>query len=298
MKIRAVETIWVLGEDFVENSARRCFSQVMDQELFTHTRFDVKIFATKSFNSSFLTTVSRVRNSLANALQEVVTPLPKLLFIMLEDDVIKEVNASTNQAVQKAMRETPQDLVYIFGRSIEWLFHEVRKMIEAHNDSLPPRARRNINVIWVMPSRHMNYRNDEFRGMFGACLQNLMEIHNVRNYALQLKQNWDPYDPSIFFFDSQRYSTEGLNRLWRAFDRTVWYANVLVNKGMQKNVFDNLTKREDGGAHAGQPVRFQNRGSGRRGRGGHGYFANKRYYSRFSKKKSLPPPPTNDQYKF
>ena len=226
-----------MGEDFVENSGRRCFSQVTDQELFSHTKFDIKILSSKSFGSSFLTTVARVRNTVARALIEIVTPLPKVLFVMLEDDVIKEVKASRDPAVRESFNNQQEDLIHIFGRNVEWLFHEIRKLISAHNDALPNRARGDTTVVWVLPSRHMNYANDNLRGMFGACIQNLVEIHNENNLALSLRQNWDPHDPSIFFFESQRYSTEGLNRFWKSFDRLVWYANVIINKAQHKNSF-------------------------------------------------------------
>ena len=281
-RIQAMESIWVIGEDFVEGSACRCFSQVTDQQLFTHTKFDIKIFSSKSFNSCFLTTVARVRNTLAMALLEVVTPLPKLLFIMLEDDIIKELRKSHNGTIQYLIEADQQGLIHVLGRNIEWLFHEIRKLLAGHNDALPPKARRDVNIIWVLPTRHMNYQNDQLREIMATCIETLVEIHNVRNFALPLKQNWDQFDPSIFFFDSQRFSNDGLNRLWRAFDRTVWYANVMVNKMVQRKLNDN--------GQGTSNVRGNPQGAVRgTTRGGRGYFGRKRFYTKFGKK--LPPPP-------
>ena len=280
-KIAAVDSIWVLGEDFVEDSARRCFSQVTNQELFTHTKFDIKILASKSFNSCFLTTVARVRNSLAMALLNIVTPLPKMLFIMIEDDIIKELNNSNDDTIKDLRRNSPHDLILVMGRSIEWLYHEIRKLLAGHNDALPNKARKDVHLIWVLPTRHMNYANDHLREMLAGCIMNLVEVHNDNNTALPLKQNWDPYDPSIYFHDSQRYSTDGLNRLWRAFDRTVWYANNLVSKTANKR--SNEQQQNANIAQRGNPYGY---------RGGRGYFGNKRYYAKYNKfRKQLPPPP-------
>ena len=241
-KITAVETIWIIGEDFVEGSARRCFTQKNDEEFFTHTKFDIKVFASKSFNSHFLTTVARIRNNLAMALLNVVTPMPKIIFIMPEDDIIKEIRTSKDETLQYLVHtQDVTGLTHVLGRNIEWLLHEVRKLLAAHNDALPKKAQKNCNVVWVLPSRHMNYANDLMREILGNCIESIVEIHNERNFALSLKQNWDQYDPSIYFSDSQRYSNEGLNRLWRAFDRTVWYANVLITKNENRK-FLNKTR--------------------------------------------------------
>ena len=161
------------------------------------------------------------------------------------------------------------------------LLHEVRKLLAGHNDALPQRAKRDVYVTWILPSRHMNYKNDRLRETLANAMTNIVEIHNERNLTLGFKQNWDQYDPSIFFHDSQRYSTEGLNRFWKAFDRTVWYANVLINKAENRKISDQNNQR--GGNPPQQP-----HGGFRGGRGG--YFARKKQFNKFSKR-TLPPPP-------
>ena len=201
-KIQPHDTIWLIGEDFVEETARRCFvMKKEDAEFFTHTKFGVKCFGSNSFRSCFLTTIVRVRNNLANALKEIVTPIPKMVFIMLEDDVVKELG-------------DVEGLPHIYGRCIEWLHHEIRKQISAHIDALPKRAQREPYIVWILPSRHMNYCNDSRRELFAECIENILQVHDNKTFALPLKQNWDQYDPSIFLYDSQRYSASGLDRLW------------------------------------------------------------------------------------
>ena len=287
-KIKPMDMIWIIGEDFVENSARRCFAHIGKEDSFTHSKFGIKIFAAKSLNSGFRTTIARVRNCLANALSEIATPLPKILFIMLEDDVIKDVRSG-------------EGLPHIYGRCVEWLHHEVHKMLAAHNDFLPANARRDVYVTWVLPSRHINYANDGKREFFSECIENVVEINNEKNFALAIKQSWDQYDPSIFLYDSQRYSGEGLNWLWRAFDRTVWYANVWVNKTEQRKIIEQNNQRAAANvAPTAATTSFRRGGRGNiRGRGGNGqggnfYYANKSYFNKFGKnqwKAKLPPPP-------
>ena len=275
-KIKPSDNIWIIGEDFVEETARRCFAVKSADDIFTPTKFGVRIFACKSFNSPFRTCIARIRNALAFALREVVTPLPKIIFIVIEDDIIKDVKQDFG-------------LPHIYGRCIEWLHHECRKMLAAHNDALPQNARRDVYVTWVLPSRHMNYQNDGKRELFAQCIEEIVEIHNERTFALGFKQNWDPYDPSIFIYDSQLYSGEGIHRLWSSFDRTVWYANVWVDKTEHKKVSDLAQQRL-------QTSMVNTRGRGqpnsRGGRGRNTYYGRKRYYSKFGKfQKPLPPPP-------
>ena len=213
---------------------------------------------------------------------------------MVEDDIIREVVKSRNETIQYVLQESPQDMVHIFGRNIEWLYHEIRKLLAAHNDALPQRAKRYVYLIWVQPSLHMNYRDNMLREMLAGCMQNLVEVHNERNLSLALKQNWDHHDPSIYFYESQRYSTEGLKRLWKAFDRTVWYANILVNKAEHKRAVeihgtnDNTRFNQRGGS-GGFRGRYRGRGNSRN------YFANKKFYTKagkFQARSKLPPPPT------
>ena len=275
----------------MDESGRRCFAHVTDEDLFVHSKFDVKIISARSFNSYLLTTAARVRNAMAQALADTVTPVPKLIFIMLEDDVIKQVRNFKN----------PDDLAHIYGRNIEWLFHETRKMIAGHLDALPLKARREPYIVWVLPTRHMNYANDYKREIFGKVMENIVEIHNEKNLALGFRQNWDRFDPSIFYYDSQRYSDEGLSRVWKAFDRTVWYANVLVDKAeYRKNAEKNGSLQRNLNNNQGGVIQntFQPRG-GTRGRGtfrsaqrGNSYFAHKKQYSKAGRTaRRMPPPP-------
>ena len=281
-RVQPFDTIWVIGEDFVENSIRRCFIQLKPDDTFTHTKFGIRAFASKSINSGFRTTIARVRNCLANALSEIVTPLPKIIFVMLEDDVIKDVKDNNG-------------LPHIYGRCVEWLHHEIRKLLAAHNDLLPQNARRETYVTWVLPSRHMNYSNDGKRELFADCIESVVELHNERSFAMGIKQNWDPYDPSIYLYECQRFTSEGLSRLWRAFDRTVWYANVWVNKTEHRKVTEMNNQRANASNFPSERGHF--RRGGRRQRGGyHSYYGNKSYYTKFGKSKSfskLPPPPEN-----
>ena len=211
---------------------------------------------------------------------------------MLEDDLIKELKNSRNEVIRNAYEYKPADLIHVLGRNIEWLHHEVRKLLAGHNDSLPAKAKRDVDIVWVLPTRHMNYRNDHFREILSGCIENLVEIHNEHNYALPLKQNWDQYDPSIYFSDSQRYSTEGLNRLWRAFDRTVWYATITIAKQEAKKANEIAQQRAQNQNQRGGFNRASYRGVAR-GSTGRNYFAKKPYYTKFSKinKKRMPPPP-------
>ena len=116
------------------------------EDSYLHANFGVKYLISKEIGSAFTGVAARIRNSMALALREIVTPLPKLIFVVLEDDLICDLY-------------TPDEVeVHIkYGKICNWLCNEFRKMIAGHVDALPPNARRNVHIIWLLPTYHINY---------------------------------------------------------------------------------------------------------------------------------------------
>ena len=57
------------------------------------------------------------------ALLDVVTPLPKILFVILEDDIIKELKNSKDENIQYLFQTNNFDgLAHLLGRNFEWAF--------------------------------------------------------------------------------------------------------------------------------------------------------------------------------
>ena len=144
---------------------------------YTHAIYEVKTFSSNDFNSGLLTTMARVRNSVARALRDVVTPLPKMLVIVLEDDVIRNVPRIDRVCI-------------LYKRCLNWIFNEIRKMLDGHNDSLPPKAKRKVNIVWIAPSDHIHYENRKNRCIFAETMKQVSASFDS-NHTLELKQVWD-----------------------------------------------------------------------------------------------------------
>ena len=161
-----------------------------------------------------------MRNSVARALTEITTPLPKMAVFVLEDDVIRDIPRMDRVKV-------------IYKRGLSWLFNEVRKMFDGHNDSLPSKAKRKVNIIWVVPSDHINYENRNNRKIFGEMIKQVAKTFDC-NHALELKQVWDPEDYNLYLRNEHRFSQQGTALLWKAVDRTIWFADTIIYKANEK----------------------------------------------------------------
>ena len=166
--------------------------------------------------------VSRIRNSIRHALNTVVTPLPKMIVIVLENDVIQEL-----------VEEEFPGMAY--NRSINWLANEIRKMIAAHNDLLPKKAKRKVNIVWVLPSEHAAYADMSSRQDFAARMKIILKLFDG-HHALALRQMWDTKNPNLYLKEQQRFTIEGLNSFWKAVDRTIWFADMIIYKAGEKEV--------------------------------------------------------------
>ena len=129
MKVKGLDSIWLIGENFADSTVRQYFMTLNEENSYTHAIYEVKVFTCNSFRSDFVTTTARVRNNLATAFKTIVTPLPKMIVIVLEDDLRKSIK-----------RKDRVERIYTKG--MKWLFNEVRKMLDGHNDSLPKKAKK------------------------------------------------------------------------------------------------------------------------------------------------------------
>ena len=212
----------MVGETFADNTVYQHFRTLNEENSYTHAIYEVKYFTISAFKSELLTTVARVRNCIAVGLKTVVTPLPKMIVVVLEDDIINSIK-------RKDMVER------IYDRVVRWLLFEVRKILDGHNDSLPKKARRKVTVIWVTPSMHMNYSDTYNRKKLTKVLQNVAKLI-PNNHALSLRQIWDPDNFNLYLKEQRRLTAEGRALLWRAVDRTIWFADTLIHKANDKEI--------------------------------------------------------------
>ena len=224
----------------------------------------MEYLTSNSFHSKFKNTIARIRHSIAMALKTIVTPLPKMIVIVLEDDLIYE------------LKDRSEQLTFAYGRQIEWLLHEIRKLISAHNDALPKKAKRKVNIIWILPAEHVAFSqlNAANRQLLRLCIKRVTAQFDA-NHALELRQMWDKTDASLYLRLEKRFTPAGLTRLWKSVDRAIWFADTLIYKANEKEtrrfhtwensgIVQGMTYRPPSHTYRRKPFnRFQSRGSRR-----------------------------------
>ena len=211
--------VWIIGDDFVENSVEQYFMKMPEDDSYTKQHYDVKYVASAYAKSNHKSTIGRLRNNVAFAIKNFVN-LPKIIVVILEEDVIKRITQNKN-------------LKYLYDRYIKWLSNEIRKMIMTQNDFLPKKGQRDPQILLVKPTQHVNYKNNAKRQLFGDSLTDQTDslLHNC---VLQLKQEWDPEDLGLYLHEQQRFTSPGLYNFWRAIDRTIKFCSAVLNANSSK----------------------------------------------------------------
>ena len=154
-RIKARNTLWIIGDDFVHGSARVNFKRRNETASYSARNFEIVIEARNAFSSHNYNQLSRLRNSLIKAINE-CDRLPKYILVILEDDIIRETNFADCGLAQ------------YYERELRWLISEFRKSIDTIKDMLPNKAksRKYPKILWISPSLHDHYANNGLRKRF------------------------------------------------------------------------------------------------------------------------------------
>ena len=173
----------------------------------SHTRFD-------SSNP-----LARIQNNLIRALAN-RSEIPKYIVVVLEDDVIKFLNYNDYGVSE------------LYGKTIDYLFRELKNITTSFKNKLPQKARRITwpFFIWLTPTTHANYSNNALRKKFGHEMDALINgTINKRQFghsgaaALKLMQLWCCDDVTLTV--DGVISERGTEKLWQAVDRTIRYTD-------------------------------------------------------------------------
>ena len=220
-----MDSIWIVGDQFVSTTYDSTIKRFTAEDSFVQGHYEVK-FLTAANNTNYTSVIGRVCNSIAQALATIVTPLPKMIFIILEDDVINHVQHK--RAVDKNLQ--PRDPVtLIYNKLTKWLANKICKMLDAHNDALPPKAEQAVHVIWLLSSDHVNYGNVYQRNDFKGSIIKTTKFQE-RHHAFELRQGWDKEDTSLFLQAQNRFTSNGIMTYWRAVDKVIMFSDAVVNR--------------------------------------------------------------------
>ena len=195
-------------------------------------------------------TVGRMANLLHFALEKKFDgkqwPLPKLIVMVPDDDIIKTIG------------DQAQDVSKSFSRLLNYIMTEQEHAVAIFKENLPAKClkERYPCFLWIHAPNHDGFCNNSLRFKFNRSIEETAKLHpNV--YSLMLKKVWDPKDENLFLKECQRFTADGYKSYWEAVDKTVRYFDSVMLKKHDKERRKTLNSRQDSQAGHGSDDRFR-----------------------------------------
>ena len=228
--MKGYEKIWIIGDEFANNTVHQFFkgkkSTDGTYDSYTFAQYEVRTFTTDR-NCHDRNILSRIRNSMANALNE-HTGLPKIVVFVIDDDIITSI-PGYRQDSEKITR----DYEYV----INSLMTMLDTVVEIYKDYLPQKSKReNIpHMLWMAPPSHRFFTesNNEKRGRFTSALATAVTLHENTS-MLKLVKFWDSNNTNLFLEEQYRYTNEGLKTYWKSVDAAIRFWCIALSKKFEK----------------------------------------------------------------
>ena len=231
--VLAYDRCFIFGDEFCSRSFEQYFRsrKNSDYNNYTKANFDVHSFF-NNFTSDNPSVISRFVNLLVSATKAVHQgqrpwPLPKIIIIVPDDDLIQILHESMNS----------KGLAKQFSRILNFIMTDYERSIASFKESLPAKCLKQDypNLLWIQAPIHDGFYNNPERHKFNRALDEVVKLHsNV--YTLILKKVWDPKDPNLYVEEAHRFTAAGYQGYWEAVNKTIRYFDsvVLKNKGKKQ----------------------------------------------------------------
>ena len=148
---KAYDRLWLIGDDFCYYTVQQYFKEAKfdhgrTHALYAFNNFEVTEFVSSKYKSHNPSVLGQLLNNLMYALNTCKTNLPKVIAVVLDDDVVKNVHAKNNKS-----GEVQLNII------TEWLLREFEKCITIYKDQLPPKAKKlgYPHLLWLCPPTHV-----------------------------------------------------------------------------------------------------------------------------------------------
>ena len=213
-----MEEIWIVGDEFVTRSSFTHFTE-RTFDSYTKSNYEVSTVSSSEMATNVAelkkvcNMVARIINTLNYALFQ-KAKLPKMMIFVLEDDVIRY------------LKYNDYGVTEMFGKIIDYLSKNIRKVIDDFKAILPTKAKRVElpQLVWILPTTHRNYFNNNLRKKFCQEMENIINFQRD-SCTLKLRQVWDARNADFVSPTRHRITHEGTKNLWEAVDRTIRYAD-------------------------------------------------------------------------
>ena len=211
--VSGYDTAWILGDNFATRTYRIGFKKGCGDDTFLKKNFEVKNFISSRYSDNERNFLKRVCDTFAGTLKK-YSKLPKLLVVVLEDDLIDELNCKgSNLAVSTFL-----------GLWFDWLVRELDDMIETRKVQLPTKAKR-MNypqVFWLAPSHHALFSNSKLRTKLSLCmLSSIKKFEYMR--LIKLKEIWEFEDETTVLDPAGALTLTGMVKYWRSVSASVQF---------------------------------------------------------------------------
>ena len=192
-----------------------------DQSSYIFNNFQVEHYGTDEIQSYDPSKLSRFRNLIYKAFNK-FNRLPKYIVIIFEEDL---VNATDYNDF---------GLADIYQQLLEWIIKEYHRSVITIKDRLPNKAARmhQPHIIFIAPSVHRNYKNDNKRRKFTLALEKA--ARESRNFldmsTYRLRKQWDPEDNMLVSRALHKMTETGLRAFWTSVEKTVRYCDMKLNE--------------------------------------------------------------------
>ena len=180
------------------------------------------MFCADKFTSHIRNVLARITNTLITAINA-KTVLPKMLVMVLEDDVIKYLEHDDYGATE------------MYGKVITYIEKEIQDALFKFKSFIPQKAKRpgRPQIVWICPSIHKNYGRNTLRKKFGGQLELLLRGKPFTT-VLKLKQVWNTDNDNLVAPHNKQLTRDGEYALWKAIDRSISFADrVIFNQGTE-----------------------------------------------------------------
>ena len=197
------DKVWFIGDEFMASSYTQYFNNAFGdngQKGYVKAHYDVTGYCLGEdhLNNSAL---SRYRNALVKAINDQVT-FPKAIVLTLEQEFIE------------SFRHFQPGFSLIVGRAIEHLANQFHRVIIAHKEKLPSRARKfkYPTVLWTLLPEHYDWRiQNEYRSKTNNAIKNTVSLFRE---MMVLPIEWDDCDRS--YFTRNKLNAKGQTVYWKS----------------------------------------------------------------------------------
>ena len=151
--------------------------------------------------------------------------IPKWVVIVPETDIINHIKYTQHNLAESAVEAT-------YKMILEFLMSKFEELINTYTKQphLPKRVNKGDwpRIIWIEPSLHLSYNNNDARIKFIAAMHNVVQEH-PRTIVLPLKQGWNDANQS-FVSVRNILSHRGLQSFWAAVDNATRFADIKLSR--------------------------------------------------------------------